>query len=89
MFYGLNGPPEIDAVLMFSNSGKKKNKKNKEEKEGGGWRGGMNVSALSVCTCLLANLCERAVRDGLCLRRLVCSLQMALSAGFAHANEAT
>lgn len=49
----------------------------------------MNVSALSVCTCLLENLCERAAHDSLCLRLLVCALQMALSAGFAHANEAT
>lgn len=84
MFYGLNGPPEIDAVLMFSNSGKKKKK---EEEEGEG--GGTNVSALNVCTCLPENLCERAAHDSLCLRLLLCALQMALSAGFTHANEAT
>lgn len=44
MFYGLNGPPEIDAVLMSSDSRKK----------------GKNVSVLSVCIRLLGNLCERA-----------------------------
>lgn len=36
MFYGLNGPPEIDAVLMSSDSRKK----------------GKNVSVLSVFVCL-------------------------------------
>lgn len=43
MFYGLNGPPEIDAVLMSSDSRKR----------------GKNVSVLSVCICALGTLCVR------------------------------
>lgn len=42
MFYSLNGPPEIDAVLMSSDSRKR----------------GKNVSLLSVYICVLGNLCE-------------------------------
>lgn len=44
MFYGLNGPPEIDAVLMSSDSRKR----------------GKNVSVLSVCICVPAwEICVR------------------------------
>lgn len=74
MFYGLNGPPEIDAVLMSSNSRKK----------------GKNVSVLSVCIRLLWNLCERACMSVcVCGCSCVCAFQMGLSEGFTHANEAT
>ncbi len=74
MFYGLNGPPEIDAVLMSSDSRKK---------------GGKNVSVLSVCIRVPGNLCAGCAHVRLCLLLLMCAIQMGLSEGFAHANEAT
>jgi len=46
MFYGLNGPPEIDAVLMSSDSRKR----------------GKNVSALSVCVFVCLGMCVLGAR---------------------------
>lgn len=50
MFYGLNGPPEIDAVLMFFQLWREKGREKKKKKKKT-WRLEGDVSALSVCTC--------------------------------------
>lgn len=61
MFYGLNGPPEIDAVLMFFQLWREKGREKKKKKKKKTWRLEGDVSALSVCTCFFCwgNLCDR------------------------------
>lgn len=54
MFYGLNGPPEIDAVLMFFQLWREKGREKKKKKKKKTWRLEGDVSALSVCTCFFA-----------------------------------
>lgn len=61
MFYGLNGPPEIDAVLMSSDSRKKK---------------GKNVSVVSVCTFVCLRIGVSVCACHLCPWMLVCAIQM-------------
>lgn len=61
MFYGLNGPPEIDAVLMSSDSRKKK---------------GRNVSVVSVCTFVCLGIGVSGCTCQLCPWPLVCAIQM-------------
>lgn len=61
MFYGLNGPPEIDAVLMSSDSRKKK---------------GKNVSVVSVRTFVCLRIGVSVCARQLCPWLLACAIQM-------------